>query len=638
MHLRAIVRPKFPLLSVKESAPGRPEGMAIDILEAIGKEQGISFTWVILSPDADLEDALRRGEGDIAADWGGTTKRSREFVFSEPYITLPVNVYVRKGSNAVQDARRLEGRKVGVVLRNVADEILSARTDLKVKRYEAVHDALFHLLAGEIDAVAHLGPILFEEARRARIEDKIALVEPPLSDSPRSFAARKEKTAVVHRLDASLNGLIGTPGYRRIYLKWFGTPKSFWTGERIVAVNAGILILLLAAFGGWHYASLLRVNRALAESRARFQSLVETTSDVVWEADRNGAITYISPNVREIFGYEPGELIGKTAFDILAPDGVAEGRKVLGEAVEGRKPFIGTRNVYIHKSGRRVMTEGSGVPYFGPGGALFGFRGIHRDVTERNRLDEELRRSETERLSAQKYEAVGKLAAGMAHNINNLMTIVSGYGSLLLQRMEPFDPRRKDLREILYAADRAAMITAQLLAYSRQSILLAKVEAIDTLVLGLVPSLRDLLGDGIKLAVRGGSPGVAVRVDVRQFTAGIEELARNAKEAMPEGGRLEIASGVREVGKHDGNGVWSPVPGRYATVSVSDTGCGMDREALSHLFEPFHTTKGFGRGMGLPSVYGFVKQSSGFIEVASNPGRGTTVTIGLPLAGETVTA
>ncbi|RJP18749.1 MAG: PAS domain S-box protein [Deltaproteobacteria bacterium] len=554
-----------------------------------------------------------------------------------PYLKLPVNAYVRKGSNAVVDARRMDGRKVGVVLRNVADEILSARTDLRVVRYNSVHDALFHLLAGEVDAVAHLGPILFEEARRAHIEDKIALVEPALADSPRSFAVRKENAAIVRCLDAGLNGMIGTPGYRRIYLKWFGPPKSFWTGERIVAVNAGVLLLLLAAIGGWHYVTLLRVNRALAESRARFQSLVETTSDVVWEADRNATITYISPNVREIFGYEPGELIGKTAFAILAPEGVAGGRKILEEAVEGRKPFIGTQNVYIHKSGRRVMTEGSGVPYFGPGGDLIGFRGIHRDVTERNRLDEELRRSETERLSAQKYEAVGKLAAGMAHNINNLMTIVSGYGSLLLRKMEPFDPGRKDLHEILYAGDRAAMITAQLLAYSRQSILLAKVEAIDSLVLGLVPSLRDLLGDGIELAVRVETPGVAVRVDVRQFTAGIEELARNAKEAMPEGGQLEIATGVREPGGAGGNGVWSSAPGRYATVSVSDTGRGMDREALSHLFEPFYTTRGFGRGMGLPSVYGFVKQSSGFIKVASEPGRGTTVTICLPLVEKTAT-
>jgi PAS domain-containing protein len=263
---------------------------------------------------------LRRGDGDIAADWGGTMKRSLEFAFSEPYVTLPVNVYVRKGSNAVQDARELEGRNVGVVLRNVADEILSARSDLRIVRYEAVHDALFHLLAGEVDAVAHLGPILLEEARRARIEDKIALVEPALSDSPRSFAALKEHAAVVYRLDASLNGMIGTPGYQRIYLKWFGPPQPFWTVGRIVAVNAGILLLALAALGGWHYISLLRLNRALAESRARFQSIVENTSDVVWEATRDGVITYISPNVRAVTGHEASELVGKSAFDILLPN------------------------------------------------------------------------------------------------------------------------------------------------------------------------------------------------------------------------------------------------------------------------------------------------------------------------------
>jgi len=381
------------------------------------------------------------------------------------------------------------------------------------------------------------------------------------------------------------------------------------------------------------------MNRALVESRARFQGLVETTSDVVWEIDANATITYISPNVGDILGYEPVELTGKTAFDFIAPEMLDRARKVLGESVEGRKPWANEENVYVHKSGRRVLTEGSGVPFFGRDGALLGFRGIHRDVTARKRIEEELRRSEVERLTAGKYEAVGKLAAGMAHNINNLMMIVSGYGSILLNKLDPFDPRRKEIREILYAGDRAAMIAAQLLAFSRQSILQGKVETIDALIDGVLPSLRALLGDGVELAVRKESAGAKVRVDLRQFNAGIEELARNAKDAMPEGGRLEIATGIRNIlPSSSGSGAWAPAPGAYATVTVTDTGCGMDREGLSHLFEPFHTTKGFGRGMGLPSVYGFVKQSYGFIEADSKPLLGTTVTIGLPLAVETASA
>jgi PAS domain S-box-containing protein len=610
--------------------------MAIDVLAAIASKSDISLSWVILPADADVMGPLREGKGDFVADWGRTASRSTEFDYSEPYITLPVNVYIRKGSTVLRGDRLPAGLHVGVIRRNVTAEILFPRTDLRIETYHSLHDALFRLLSGEIDAVAHLGPVLLEEARAAGIEDRIEKVEPAISESARCFVFRKGDKAVLSRMNHGLDLLVGSPEYRRILLKWFPPPTPFWTTKRIIAANASGFFLLLLALGGWHYRGLLRVNKALAESRERFRSLVETTSDVVWEADANATITYISPNVWELLGYEPRELIGTTAYDLLAPEGVAKGRKVLGEAVEGRKPFTGVENFYVHRSGRHVATEGSGVPFFGEDGALRGFRGIHRDVTARRQLEEELRRSETERLSAQKYEAVGKLAAGMAHHINNLMMIVSGYGSILLQKLDPFDPRRKEVREILYAGDRAAMITAQLLAFSRQSILMAKVEAIDTLVEGLIPSLRSLLGDGIELVGRKESAGVTIRVDGRQFGAAIEELARNAKDAMPEGGRLDITTGTRTIGEPAGTRTWSPAPGRYATLSVADTGCGMDREAHSHLFEPFHTTKGFGRGMGLPSVYGFVKQSSGFIEVESAPGRGTKVTIGLPVSGETV--
>jgi PAS domain S-box-containing protein len=633
LRLRAIVRQKYPLLFVRKNSPDRPEGMAIDVLKAIASRSGISLSWVILPDDADVMEPLREGKGDFVVDWGRTESRSTQFDFSEPYITLPVNVYIRKGSTVLKDTRLMAGLLVGVVHRNVSDEILSPRTDLRVEHYRTIHDALFHLLSGEIDAVAHPGPALFEEARAAGIEDKIEKVEPALAESPRCFTVRKGDAAVLERLNRGLELLIGSHDYQRILLKWFPPPAPFWTTKRIIEANAAAFLLLLLGLGGWHYGGILRMNKALAESRARFQSLVETTSDIIWEIDANATITYISPNVRDLLEYEPGEMIGNPAFDLIVPEGVAQAQAVLKEAIQDRKPFIGIENVFIDKSGGHHVTEGSGVPFFGPGGALLGFRGIHRDVTARKHLEEELLRSETERFSGQKYEAVGKLAAGMAHHINNLMMIVSGYGSILLQKMDPFDPRRKEVREILYAGDRAAMIAAQLLAFSRQSILMAKVEPIDKLVEGLIPSLRSLLGDEVELAVRKESAGAMVRADVRQFGAAIEELARNSKDAMPKGGKLDITTGTRTIHESAGTGSWSPAPGPYATVSLADTGCGMDQEALSHIFEPFYTTKEFGRGMGLPSVYGFVKQSSGFLAVESTPLRGTTVTIGLPLFG-----
>ena len=232
---------------------------------------------------------------------------------------------------------------------------------------------------------------------------------------------------------------------------------------------------------------------------------------------------------------------------------------------------------------------------------------------------------------ADRYEAVGRLAAGVAHNINNLMTVVTGYATLLEDSFPAADPRRKKARTIVQAGERAAHLSEHLLSYGRRQILLPQEMELGELIRGMRERLDEVAGHRVRVALPEDGKPVVVSTDPAHFSNALEHLVANAAEAMPQGGTVAVRLGERtfEPGEEP-KGI--PVqPGRYAAVEVADTGCGMPAETADHAFEPFVSTRLFGRGLGLPSVYGFVRQSGGYVEIRSAPGAGTTVTIYLPL-------
>ena len=249
---------------------------------------------------------------------------------------------------------------------------------------------------------------------------------------------------------------------------------------------------------------------------------------------------------------------------------------------------------------------------------------------ERKRAEQALRRSEEQLRQAQKMEAVGRLAGGIAHDFNNLLTVITSYGDLLLEDLAPDDSRRDDVEQIRKAAEGAAALTRQLLAFSRQQVLEPKVLDIRAIVAGTEKLLRRLIGADVQLATSLASDLGAVKADPGQLEQIIINLAVNARDAMPGGGRLTIAAtGMEEV---EGR------PGRWVMLAVSDTGIGMDEQTKARIFEPFFTTKesGKGTGLGLATVYGIVKQAGGFIWVDSEPGRGTSFEVYLPRVDEPV--
>ena len=369
-------------------------------------------------------------------------------------------------------------------------------------------------------------------------------------------------------------------------------------------------------------------EEALRESRKRYQDLVESLSDWVWEVDGNAVYTYVSPKVRDLLGYGPEEVIGKTPFDLMPPAEARRVKEIFGPFAERHEPFHSLENVNRHKDGHLVVIETSGAPFFGEDGTFCGYRGVDREIGERKRVEAALRRNEERLRLVQKYEALGRLAGGLAHHLNNMMTVVNGYSDLLLKRTAGDDPRRRDIERIRDAGERAAGLTREMLAFGRRQLLKPRVVDINDFLGQLTGTLSDLAGSAVRLSFFPGEDAGRVYLDPEPLRQSVSRLVANARDAMPGGGELLLATALVDLrGTLDGVEV---TPGPYVLLTLRDTGSGMDAEARANIFEPFYTTKTGSEGMGLPSVYGYIKQSGGYIFVDSALGRGTTFRLYLP--------
>jgi PAS domain S-box-containing protein len=296
---------------------------------------------------------------------------------------------------------------------------------------------------------------------------------------------------------------------------------------------------------------------------------------------------------------------------------------VYARAFDARQPFS-TEYRLRHRDGtyRRVLDEG--VPRT-VDGRFYGYIGSAVDVTEQRLLEEQM-------LHSKKMEAVGQLAGGVAHDFNNLLTIINGYTDLMLARFTREDTTRHDLEEVRIAGQRAASLTSQLLAFGRRQAMQPTVLDIDVEVAESAKTLRRVLGPDVEIAVESDGGRAQTRADRNQFAQVLLNLAVNAREAMPDGGRLTFATSVVEFGGTNAGRHPNLAPRRYVRLAISDNGRGMAPDVKARIFEPFFTTKEFGQGsgLGLSVAHGIVEQSGGHIEVESEPGRGATFFIYLP--------
>ena len=368
----------------------------------------------------------------------------------------------------------------------------------------------------------------------------------------------------------------------------------------------------------WH------AEAALRASEERFRALVENSSDALLLLDADGRVKYMTPSSVRHLGWTPEQLIGRSILEFMHPD---DGERVGGrirEALDLPGKSLGGEVRFHHADGSWRIMEGVGVNRLADP-AVAGIVVNVRDITERRKLEDQLRQ-------AQKMEAVGQLAGGVAHDFNNLLTAILGYCHLMLDEIPEGDPLRLDLLEIQAAGDRAASLTRQLLAFSRRQMLQPQVVDINLLVTQLEKLLRRLISEDVEL-VTALAPGLRpVTVDPASVEQILVNLAVNARDAMPTGGRLTIETANVDLDEAYAVTHVAMPAGPYVMLAVSDTGQGMDAATRARIFEPFFTTKeqGKGSGLGLATVYGIVKQSGGYIWVYSEPGHGTSFKVYLP--------
>ena len=378
---------------------------------------------------------------------------------------------------------------------------------------------------------------------------------------------------------------------------------------------------------------LAEAKAALRESEERYRTLVETVSDWVWEVDENIVYTFVSPKIRDLLGYEPGEILGKSPFDLMPPDEALRVKEIFGPYAAKREPFLAIENANLHRDGHRIVLETSGLPFFDANGRFRGYRGVDRDITARKQAEEMLRRNAERLRQVQKFEAIGRMAGGLAHHLNNLMTVVTGYSELLLTRVPKGDSLHEGIVKIRGAGERAAELTRQMLAFSQLQVLRPREVDLNLFISHLSTTVRDLAGRSVRITFSPGDDVGTIRVDPDPLRRALTDLVANARDAMPGGGELRvITTTVEEVEPIAGV---EPPRGRYALLIVQDSGCGMDAEARDRIFEPFFSLKSGGEGLELPALYGFVKQSGGYISVDSRPGDGTTFRIYFPCIDRT---
>ncbi len=369
-----------------------------------------------------------------------------------------------------------------------------------------------------------------------------------------------------------------------------------------------------------------RTAQQLGEYRGRLASIIDSSEDAIIGKDLNGIITSWNKGAERIYGYTPEEVVGKH-ISILAPDDRADEIPAILRRIARGESTEHYQSVRVAKDGRRLDVSITVSPLRDSNGGIIGASAIARDVTAQRRTENQLHQS-------QKMEAVGRLAGGVAHDFNNILGIINACAEFLRDRIDPSAQHLQYVDNIKDATLRGSSLTRQLLTFSRSSSIQPRVLDLNERLKDVGKLLRPLMGDDVEILIVSKAPAAVIEADPGQLDQIVVNLAVNARDAMPRGGKFILETRSEKFDEAFDEQQQNMPPGKYVMLAASDTGSGMDKATLSRIFEPFFTTKeiGKGAGLGLATVYGIVKQSAGHILVYSEPGHGTTFKIYLPSA------
>ena len=536
-----------------------------------------------------------------------------------------------------QELSRVGAMETGrrrVLLNNllaVLDDLPSRIDGLTELARAADWPALHARLANQVDHTDDVLSALQGELNSDLTQTRAALIE-NVSRAQRRTAVILIFTGVFSLAAAALLGMAVTKSITVPLSNLDAGARALARGDfaHQVEVTGSDELGNLASVFNWMAGELQGLYAKIRRREARFRALIEKTSDLILVANRAGELIYASPSSLGVLGYSPAILVGRRLREYAHPEDVP----VIDELFGGETLLPGeTRRFewrFRHQDDSFRIVEGVASNLL-EDEAVRGVVVNARDVTERRQGEQMLREREDQLRQAQKMEAIGQLAGGVAHDFNNLLTAINGYADLLMSTVNKRDSAHSWLKEIRDAGERATDLTRQLLAFSRRQVLQPQVVDLNGIVRDTERLLRRVIGEDVELACNLDPDAGAVKADPNQLHQLLMNLAVNARDAMPAGGKLTIATAnVLDTAPLEPNG--EEARAGYVELMVSDTGHGMDEATRQRIFEPFFTTKerGKGTGLGLSIVYGIVRQSGGHITIDTEPGRGATFRITLP--------
>jgi PAS domain S-box-containing protein len=630
-------------------------GLIVDIMEEVARRKSVRLEWVRRQTSGDS--ALTTGAVDLWPGIARTPERAGRFYVTRPWIRSDFCL-VSTVEKPLVNASRCAGHKVAFVDGPVT-RILAARhlPGIIAMPSGSRLDAVLALCRGDAEAAfteIHIVHSLL--LRRPKECSGIGFQMDPMPGVvlEMGIGAPFRNAALADAWRDEIDALQADGTFARALAHW--SPFSAAETEalfayqearfrnRVTGWSAGFgLAVILFLF--WQNLRVTRARSAAEAARAnseqslaqvreaqrRLQFHIDRMPLAYIVFDRNGYVREWNPAAERIFGWTAEEACGQHATLLVSRDSREETavriRNLLASESEN-----GLEAENASKSGKAIVTEWFTAPLRDGSGSITGTLAMGRDIsaekraeTERTRLEEELRQS-------QKLESIGRLAGGIAHDFNNLLTVINGYSSMMLSESSLREAERGVLTEILGAGERATGLTRQLLAFSRKQVVQPAPLDLNGLIEEVREMLQRLLGEDVELATVPGALLVQVMGDRSQMQQVLMNLAVNARDAMPEGGRLTIETANVDLDAQNSPSPEELAHGPYASVTVSDTGIGMDEEIQKRIFEPFFTTKevGKGTGLGLSTVYGIVRQCKGWVGVESKPGAGTKFRILLP--------
>lgn len=610
---------------------GNPTGISENYLRLVEQRLGITFERVRGLSWQEAMARLQRRDIDMTICVSATAERNKFLTFTRPYLNIPNVILAREAVTYIGDMQELAGHKVAVVEGYALVEWLSRDfPGIDLVKVKTVEEGLRRLQKREVSCFVDNLLVMGYYLAKLKIAD-LKIAGTTRYEYAQSMAVRKDWSLLAGILQKALDSI--SPAERAaIYHKWvpsrydFGFDyRLFW---RVLAIFAATLVGLIF----WirkltrEIQQRKRAETELAGANKLLHAIINTAPMRVFWKDTN--LRYLGCNLafaRDAGTERPEELIGKDDYQLIWQEQAEKFRADDRRVIDTGVPKLAYEEQLRGPKGDLLWTRTSKVPLCNEQQEIIGMLGIYEDITERKQLKAQL-------IQAQKMEAIGQLAGGVAHDFNNKLGVILGYTELALMHTTPDQPHFQQLQEIHKAAESSAGLTRQLLAFARQQPVTPQVLHLNQNIDDMLQMLRRLIGEDIELVWQPGTSLWPVKVDPTQIDQLLANLSVNARDAISGSGRLTIETANTTIGPADRAAHPYCMPGDYVSFTVSDNGCGMDEATRNKIFEPFFTTKevGKGTGLGLATVFGIVKQNQGFINVYSQLGQGTTFRVYLP--------